>query len=303
MPLIRVDDLLNHARTAGYAVGAYDAVDSNFVSAIIAGAEAARAPVIVSFAEMHFAHYDFPVLMAAAMVAARRARVPVALFFDHGTGLETARDAIRHGANGVMADVSHLPFAENVAVTRSIVAMAHAVGVTVEGEVGYVPGVAGEDAILHPGEIQLTAPAEAARFVAETGVDVLAVSIGTVHGRIRDEIKLDLDRLAAIAKAVAVPLVIHGGTGLADEQFRALIARGVTKVNYYTGLSDLASAAAAAALDPIDAGYTAGLDAVRAVVAAEVTRTCEIFGAAGRSDAAQSACRLWQEDGTLLRGN
>ncbi|MDI6745857.1 MAG: class II fructose-bisphosphate aldolase [Rhodocyclaceae bacterium] len=297
MPLIRVDDLLRHARTEGYAVGAYDAVDSNFVSAIIAGAEAARAPVIVSFAELHFGHYDFPVLMAAAKMAARRARVPVALFFDHGTGLETAIDAIRHGANGVMADVSDLPFQDNVAVTRAIVDMAHAVGVTVEGEVGYVPGVAGKDAILHPGEIQLTSTIDAVRYVAETGVDALAVSIGTVHGRIRDEVKLDLDRLAAIARAVAVPLVIHGGTGLADEQFRAIIERGVSKVNYYTALSDLASAAAAAALDPIDAGYTAGLDAVRNVVAAEVARTCEIFGAAGRSDAAQAVCRLWQEDG------
>lgn len=303
MPLVHMKDLLRYARANRYAVGAYDAVDSTFLSAIIAGAESVDAPVIVSFAESHFAHYDFPVLMAAAVVAARRARVPVVLFLDHGQGLDSAIDAIRHGANGVMADASHLPFEENVATTRAVVEMAHAVGVPVEGELGYVPGVEGEDAVLHPGEMQMTSPAEAVRFVAETGVDFLAVSIGTIHGRMRDESQLDLERLAAIAAAVTVPLVIHGGTGLADEQFRALVERGVTKINYYTALSDLAAAAAAAALDPVNAGCTAGIDAVRTVVAAEVARTCEVFGAAGQSTAALAVCRPWQEMEHLVQFN
>lgn len=300
MPLVRLDDLLRHARDERYAVGAYDAVDSSFLSAIIAGAETAQAPVIVAFAESHFAHFDFPVLMAAAVTAARRAKVPVALFLDHGAGLESAVEAIRHGANGVMADASHLPFAENVRVTRAVVEMAHAAGVPVEGELGYVPGITGNDAVHHPGKLQLTSPEEAVRYVAEAGVDFLAISIGTVHGRLRGEPLLDLERLADIAHAVAVPLVIHGGTGLTDEQFRALVEHGVTKINYYTALSDLAAAAAAVVLDPLDAGYTAGIDAVREVVAAEVTRTCDIFAAAGRSDAALAACRPWQPGAQLL---
>ncbi len=293
MPLVDLKDMLVGARAAGYAVGAYDAVDSRFVEAIIAGAERARAPVILSFAESHFAHYDFPVLMASAEAAAKKAGVPVALFLDHGAGIASAVAAIRHGANGVMVDASHLPFADNVAATRDVAGMAHAVGVPVEGELGYVPGVEGEDAERHPGEIRLTSPEEAARYVAATGVDFLAVSIGTVHGRFSGTPRLDLDRLAAIAKAVAVPLVIHGGTGLADDQFRALIARGVAKINYYTALAD---AAARATREALDAGrnWTAAGDAARAAIAAEVARTSAVFGAAGRADEALAACRPWR---------
>jgi fructose-bisphosphate aldolase class II len=303
MPLVNLKDMLRHARANRYAVGAYDVVDCNFIAGVIGGAEAARAPVIVSFAESHFAHYDFPVLMAAAETAAKRARVPVALFLDHGSGLESAVTAIAHGANGVMVDTSHLPFDDNVAATRAVAAMAHSVGVPVEGELGYVPGVEGKDAERHPGEIRLTSPQEAAAYVDATGVDFLAVSVGTVHGRLRGEPRLDLDRLAQIAEAVAVPLVIHGGTGLSDEQIHALVARGVAKINYYTALSDLAAAAASNALADVESGYTAACDAVRAVVTDEVARTCEVFGAAGRAEAALTACTPWREIEHLILFN
>lgn len=303
MALVNIKDMLHHARAHAYAVGAYDAVDCNFIAAILGGAERARAPVILSFAESHFTHYDFPVLVAAAEAAAKRASVPVALFLDHGSGLDSAIDAIRHGCNGVMSDASHLPFDANVAATRTVVDMAHAIGVPVEGELGYVPGVEGEDAARHPGEIRPTSPREAALYVDATGVDFLAVSIGTVHGRLRGEPRLDLARLDAIADAVAVPLVIHGGTGLSDEQFRELVARGVAKINYYTALSDLAVAAASAALEPIDAGHTAGMDAVRKALTSEVARTCAVFGAAGRADAVLAACRPWREVEHLILFN
>lgn len=293
MPLVDMKDMLVCAHSGGYAVGAYDAVDSRFIEAIIAGAEQARAPVILSFAESHFAHYDFPVLMAAAETAAKQADVPVALFLDHGTGMASAIAAIRYGANGVMIDASHLPCADNVAVTREVVRMAHAVGVPVEGELGYVPGVEGEDAERHPGEIHLTSPEEAAIYVDATGVDFLAVSVGTVHGRLRGEPRLDLDRLAAIAAAVTLPLVIHGGTGLGDDQFRALVSRGVAKINYYTAL---ANAAARAAREALDAGrnWTAAGDAARAAIAEEVVRTSAVFGAAGRAAEVLAACRPWR---------
>lgn len=303
MPRVHLKDLLRHARANAYAVGAYDVVDCNFIAAVIAGAERARAPVIVSFAESHFAHYDFPVLVAAAEAAAKRASVPVALFLDHGSGLESAVAAIRHGCQGVMADASHLPFDDNIAATRAVVDMAHAVGVPMEGELGYVPGVESEDAVRHPGEIRLTSPRDAAFYVDATGVDFLAVSVGTVHGRLRGEPRLDLDRLAAIADAVGVPLVIHGGTGLSDEQFRKLVARGVAKINYYTALSDLASAAASSALADVDSGYTKSMDAVRVAVTDEVLRTCDVFGAAGRAQEVLVACRPWREVEHLILFN
>lgn len=293
MPLVDLKGMLRHARANGYAVGAYNAVDSNFVAAIVAGAEAARAPVIISFAEAHFAHYDFPALIAAAESMGRRAGVPVALCLDHGCGPDSAIAAIRAGVNGVMIDASHLPFDDNVAATRRVADVAHAVGVPVEGELGCVPGVGDEGAARNPGELRLTAPQEAALYVKATKVDFLAVAIGTAYGRSRGEPRLDLDRLQSIADAVTVPLVVHGGTGLADQQFRALIARGVAKINYYTALSDLAAVAASNALADVESGYTMAIDAVRAAVADEVTRTCTVFGSRGRAVAVLAACQRW----------
>ncbi|MGE5027452.1 MAG: class II fructose-bisphosphate aldolase, partial [Betaproteobacteria bacterium] len=236
-----MNDMLNHAYRHGYAVGAFDLVSLDFLEGVLAAAENCRAPVILSLAESHFEHYDFDLLMAATLAAARRAGVPVAINLDHGTSLASAEHAIRAGCNGVMVDASALPFQENLRQTRDIVAMAHACGATVEGELGYVPGVEGESAEKHPGEIAYTSATEARAYVERSGVDCLAVSVGTVHGRIRGAPKLDYARLAKINAAVGIPLVIHGGTGLSDDQFRRLIASGVAKINYYTALADAAS--------------------------------------------------------------
>lgn len=282
MPLIAMKELIGHAHARQYAVGAYQVVDSSFISAVIGAAEAEHAPVILSFAEAHGVHYDLPALLMAARSAAQRSSMPVALLFDHARAIDTIETAIRLGFQGVMADFSGLPFAENVSATRGVVDLAHAHGVTVEGELGYVPGLSGDEALRHPGQMRLTAPVEAADYVAATGVDYLAVAVGTVHGHLSGEPQLDLNRLTGIATAVRVPLVVHGGSGLADEEYRGLIARGVAKINYFTALSDVASAAMANALADIDAGYLRGVDAVRLALAAEVTRTLRLFGASGQ---------------------
>ncbi|WP_333844883.1 class II fructose-bisphosphate aldolase, partial [Pelomicrobium sp.] len=161
---------------------------------------------------------------------------------------------------------------------------------------GYVAGVEGEDAEKHPGEPVYTSPEEARRFVEETGVDCLAVSVGTVHGRLRGRPRLDFERLERIDAALGIPLVIHGGTGLEDGEFRRLIERGVAKINYYTALSDAAAEAVrqASASDP-RAGYTRLLAGVRQAVQAEVARVSAVFGAAGQAEAALAACRPWRE--------
>ena len=153
MPLVHMADMLAHAHRHRYAVGAFDLVELSFLEAIVAGAEACEAPVILSLAESHFEHYDFELAMAATVAAARRARVPVAIHLDHGASLESAVRGIALGCNGVMVDASHEPFAENVRRTREVVEMAHACGVPVEGELGYVAGVEGEDAEKHPGDV------------------------------------------------------------------------------------------------------------------------------------------------------
>lgn len=296
MPLVHMGDMLNHAYRHGYAVGGFDLVSLDFLEAIVSAAERCSAPAILSLAESHFEHYDFELAMAATVAAARRASVPLAIHLDHGASLDSVKRAIALGCNGVMVDASTLAFAENVETTRAVVAMAHGCGVPVEGELGYVAGVEGEDAEKHPGEVIYTSPEEAGAYVEQTGVDFLAVSVGTVHGRLRGAPQLDFARLRQIAERLRIPLVIHGGTGLTDEQFRALVQNGVAKINYYTALSDAAAARIREnARTTPDGGYTSLLRGVREVIGAEVERCMKLWGGAGRATQVLNECRPWCE--------
>ena len=296
MPLVDMGDMLRHAYQNQYAVGAFDLVSLDFLEAIVRAAETKRAPVILSLAESHFEYFDFELAMAATVAAARRATVPVAIHLDHGASLESAVRGVRLGCNGVMVDASHLPVEQNVATTRAVTGMAHACGVPVEGELGYVAGVEGEDADKHPGEVVYTSVDEAKTYVTQTQVDFLAVSIGTVHGRMRGHPKLDIERLAQINQALRIPLVIHGGTGLAEEQYRALIANGVTKINYYTALADAAGACIRENIArDARAGYTGLVRGVREAIAAECSRMIALFGSEGRADAVLKSARRWRE--------
>jgi fructose-bisphosphate aldolase class II len=296
MPIVNLSDMINHANRHNYAVGAFGASSLQFVEGIIQAAENRRAPVVLNLIESHFENQEFELLMPAVTAAARRAAVPIAINFDHGTSLVSAERAIRAGCNGVMVDTSALPFSDNLWQTRDIVAKAHACGITVEGELGYVPGVDGENAKHHPGELAYTSAAEAAGFVERTGVDCLAVSIGTVHGRMKGVPKLDYARLAKINEAVAVPLVIHGGTGLSDDQFRRLIANGVAKINYYTALADVANRRIRENVAAERKGvHNALLSGVSDAVCEEVERCIHLWGCSGRAAEVLAQCRPWHD--------
>ena len=296
MPLVHLSDMINHASRHNYAVGAFGVANLHFLEGIMQAAEKCRAPVVLNLIESHFANDEFELLMPAVVACARRAEVPVAINFDHGSSPEFAERAIRAGCNAVMVDTSALPFSENLWRTRDIVVMAHALDVTVEGELGYVPGIEGENAKNHPGELAYTSAAEAAGYVERTGVDFLAVSIGTIHGRMKGTPKLDYARLAKIKEAIAVPLVIHGGTGLTDDQFRRLIANGIAKINYYTALADAANLRIreniAADRKGIHGSLLAG---VCDVVREEVARCMRLWGCGGRAAEVLAQCRPWQE--------
>ena len=294
MPIVNMRDMVDHAYRNRYAVAAFDLINLNFLQAILNAAENCRAPVILSLAESHFAYFDFDVIMAAVETAAKRSPVPVAIHLDHGESLASAINAINRGCNSVMVDASHLSLNENISVTKEIVSMAHACGVSVEGELGYVPGVEGEDAERHPGDIRYTEVADALRYVLETGVDSLAVSIGTVHGRFRGDAQLDITRLAEINQSLAIPLVIHGGTGLSEAQFRQLIENGVAKINYFTALAD------AAAQSVIENAATRGsytsllsdeVDAIRR----EAERCIHLWGGRNRAKEVLAECAAWRE--------
>ena len=304
MPLVHLSDMINHAYRHHYAVGAFGVANLQFLEGIMQAAESCRSPVVLNLIESHFEGYNFDILMPAVTAAARQATVPVAINFDHGTSLAAAERAIRAGCNGVMVDTSALRFSENLWQTRDIVTMAHACGVTVEGELGYVPGVEGDNAKNHPGELTYTSAAEAVGYVERTGVDCLAVSIGTVHGRMKGAPKLDYARLAKIKDALTVPLAIHGGSGLSPDQFRKLIANGVAKINYSTALADAANRSIRENITADRKGvHNSLLAGVRGAVRGEAESCLRIWGCGGRAAEVLAQCRPWQEAQHLVLYN
>jgi fructose-bisphosphate aldolase, class II len=295
MPLVNMADMLNHAYRHNYAVGAFHLVSLDFLSGIVEAAENRHAPVILSLAESHFEYYDFELLMAACVVAAKRATVPVAIHLDHGASLETAIRAIRMGCNGVMVDTSAEPLGDNLHMTQQVVAMGRACGIAVEGELGYVPGLEGDDAVRYPGDLTYTTAAQAKTYVERTGVDSLAVSVGTVHGHTKGTPRLDYARLGKINDAVGIPLVIHGGSGLSDDQCRKLIAHGVAKINYFTAMAEAAGSEIRRRADAGDTNSATLTHGVKESVRIEVERCIRVWGSGGRAAEVLSQCRPWRE--------
>ncbi|AEM49199.1 ketose-bisphosphate aldolase class-II [Acidithiobacillus ferrivorans SS3] len=294
MPLVHMKDLLNHAYAHGYAVGAFDVVSLEFVEGVMAAAERSRAPVILSLAESHLEHYDFELLMSGVEAAARRSAVPVALHFDRGANLEAAVRAIRLGCNGVMVDASQSTFSDNLTHTKTVVEMAHACGVPVEGDLGYIPDAEDIDAQRRPATLPYTTVAEAKGFVERTGVDFLVVSIRAEQICPNGKAKLDIQRLRSINQALGIPLAIHCRTRLDDDQFRRLIVHGVAKINYFTALAEAANAAILArARSAPGAGYLDLVQDVGAAISAEAERCMRVWGAAGRAAEVLACCRPW----------
>lgn len=294
MALVSMRDMLYHAYENNYAVGAFDLVSLDFLEAVIDAAESSRSSVILSIAEPHFAYYDFELLLSAVETAAKRATVPVAIQLDHGSSMETVVKAINLGCNGVMLDASNQEFSENIDKTRAVCEMAHQCGVSVVGELGYVAGIEGEGAELHPGETAFTIPSEAKAYVEKTGVDFLAVSIGTVQGRMSGRAKLDYVRLKQLNQAINIPLVIHGGSGLNEDQFHKLTSNGVAKIDYFTALSDVAAKAMRDRSKSNPNGSFADLKKdVKEAVKAEVQRCLRQWGSAGRAAEVLERCEPW----------
>lgn len=234
MPLVTSKELMLDAQKRHYAIGAFNVENMEMVQAVVAAAEAQRSPVIVQTTSSTLKYASPELFYANVAAAARAASVPVVIHLDHGSGFDIALRCFRCGYTSVMIDGSHSPFEENIALTRSVVDACHAGNIPVEAELGKVGGK--EDELDGGTGNGYTDPQEAAEFVARTGVDSLAVAIGTAHGVYKGTPKLDLDRLAELREAVSVPLVLHGTSGVPDETVRECIARGICKVNYATDL-------------------------------------------------------------------
>lgn len=256
--LVNLNKILPKAREHRYAVGAFNTSNLEITQAIISASEALKAPVIVATSEKAIRYAEIESISEMVIRMAKRAKIPVVLHLDHGKSYELCRECIKHGYTSVMIDASHLPFAENVKLTRKVVRYAHAKRVTCEAEIGRLAGIE-DDVSVDKDQALYTNPDEAKRFAEETECDALAVAIGTSHGayKFKGKPKLRIDILKEIAYMVRVPLVLHGASGVKskwidrvnkyggamehargvpDELIRKAVKNGIAKINTDTDL-------------------------------------------------------------------
>ena len=229
--LVNLNAVLADAQKNHYAVGLFNTTDTDMLEAVIAAAEECRSPVIIGTAEVLLPHGELKLIAPSVIAAAKRASVPVVVHYDHGLTFDRCMEALQLGFSSVMFDGSAGDYQKNIADTREIVKIAHAFGATVEGEIGHVGEASANDNAATDLYTQVD---EAVEYLNATGVDALAVSIGTAHGAYKSKPKLDFDRLTDLHAALPVPLVLHGGSGLSDDDFRRSIACGISKVNIFT---------------------------------------------------------------------
>ena len=235
--LVSFKSILQNARNGRYAVGAFNCLSLEHVMGAIAAAEEVRSPIILQLAEVQFPCAPMELMAPVYLEAAKRASVPVAVHLDHGQSLETCVKAIQLGFNSVMFDGAELSFEENVRQTAEIVRIAHAAGVDVEAELGRVgdTGFGGEGTGEATPDV-FTDVDESAEFIRLTGVEALAIAIGNLHGRYVATPKLNIERLKEIASRNELPLVLHGGSGTSEEDFKACVHNGICKINVATAL-------------------------------------------------------------------
>ena len=231
MSLVTLNAILPQARREKRAVGAFNVANLETVLSVFKAAEQMNSPVIIQVYQRLFKDERAGLIAAMVSRLAAESGIPVALHLDHGESLEQLKKAITSGYTSVMLDGSKLPLAENIALTAEAAKIAHDAGVTLEAEIGHVP--------FGDGEIELSTADEAEEFVGNTGVDALAISVGTIHGFYKKAPMLDIARAREIGERVAIPLVLHGGTGVPDDQLRQAIGCGVAKINIATELQSL----------------------------------------------------------------
>lgn len=238
--LVNLKEILEIAEKQNNAVGMFNATGFDSLQAVVKAAEELNQPVIIAHAEVHNVYNDISMVGPAMIAVAKNAKVPVCVHLDHGVTEEMIDKALDIGFTSIMIDASHLPYEKNVELTKRITQKAHAMGVSVEAELGrLVTDESGEkaDGITLKPEDYYTRPEEAKDFCEKTGVDALAIAFGTAHGFYKSQPKLDFDVIKNVAKATSLPLVMHGGSGVSEEGFKQAIQNGIRKINYYSYMS------------------------------------------------------------------
>ena len=278
--LVTMNDILLPAKKGGYGVGFFNAVNVEMARAIIETAEKLHAPVMVGTAEVLLPAMDLVRVAEYLIPMAKQASVPVCVHYDHGLTFERCMEALKLGFTSVMYDCSTESYEENVKKVAGMVKICHAMGVTVEGGLGHVGDNAGAGKLENPGDY-FTDPDMAVDFVQKTGVDSLAVAVGNAHGDYVFPPKLDFERIDVISKKTDLPLVLHGGSGLADDDFRTAVKLGVSKVNIFTDIDKAGKAG-------VEEGIAAGAKTMMGLIPYEINamkkvveEKMRLFGSAG----------------------
>ena len=280
--LVNMKELLTPARAGGYALGFFNAVNIEMARAVIETAEELRSPIMIGTAEVLLPFTELQNVADYLIPMAKRARVPVCVHYDHGLTRERCEQALKLGFTSIMYDCSTLEYEENIARVAELSELCHKNGVSMEGELGHVGDNEGSGRLSSPSDYY-TDPETAEDFVKRTGIDVLAVAVGNAHGDYKFPPKLDFERIDAIARKTSLPLVLHGGSGLSNEDFKTAIEKGICKVNIFT---DLDKAGKAGAEKGISEGVNtlSGLMAyTQAAMKAVVAEKLSLFGSVGKA--------------------
>ena len=280
--LVTMNDVLYPAKEGGYGVGFFNAINVEMARAVIETAEEMNSPVMIGTAESLLPWMELELVSDYLLPMADRANVPVCVHFDHGKTFDRCMQALQCGFTSVMYDCSTLPYEENIANVAEMVKICHAMGATVEGELGHVGDNEGAGKLEKPEDFY-TDPKLAVDFATRTGIDSLAVAVGNAHGDYKFPPKLDFQRIVTIAEDTDLPLVLHGGSGLADEDFRTAVEKGVCKVNIFTDLNK-------AAKEGLEVGIAAGINNMKELMPYEiqamkkvVTEKLNLFGSVNRA--------------------
>lgn len=280
--LVNMNDILLPAKEGKYGVGFFNAVNVEMARAIIETAEELKAPVMIGTAEVLLPAMELDLVANYLIPMAKKATVPVCVHYDHGLTFERCMQAVKLGFTSVMYDCSTAPYEENITKVAEMVKICHAMGVTVEAELGHVGDNAGSGKLTNP-EDYFTNPDTAVDYVTRTGVDSLAVAVGNAHGDYAFPPKLDFDRIQIISGKTNLPLVLHGGSGLADADFKNAVRLGVSKINIFTDIDKAGKAG-------VEAGIAAGERTMMGLIPYEIKAMKEVvaekiklFGSEGKA--------------------
>ena len=301
--LVNMNEVLIPAKKHHYAVGLFNAVNLELARGIINAAEATRSPVIMGTAEVLLPYGPLDEVSYYLIPMAKKANVPVVVHLDHGLTYDTCIKALELGFSSIMYDCSTDSYEENVRKVKEMADIAHSYGATIEGELGHVGdnegSAEGSDHLADPSAF-FTDPKLAKDFVDKTGVDALAIAVGNAHGAYKLPPKLDFERIRTIASTVDVPLVLHGGSGLTDDDFRQAIKDGISKVNIFTDINVAAVEAEFKKFHSMDKGLIDLIPAAVEAVKMETSKKMKLFSSDGKADVIKNTSSVSQDNVELI---